>query len=473
MICPRCHKEHPDNVIFCPYCGYTVKSADAGRTVLAEDAPPPVRDDRRPDHSAVSKTVSANDDVPPVRNDRRPGNNARNKTVSANDDVPPDRNERRPDNNARNKTVSANGAVPPSRPPQPPLNGFPPPPVPLPPQKSNSVLIAAIIAASVVVLAAAGILTFVLFRSNADKTPDTAPAASSGAAAITSAPAPDVRAADNKGSTQVQPVATPSNEVTLTNVSGKSLADAKSALEAQGLKVATEEETSESVAKGSVIRQIPAGGTTLTKGSTVTLYVSKGSAKNPDPYDQKLVVTAGAGSSYAQMVLYQWGNGQWEQLFSCSSTVGKEGINSNNYEYNTMTPKGAFPLGVVLTAASVNTGLDVYASDSNTVVCDDPSRPELYNQIGPRSKFGSAHIDPVGEKLTNGQNNALIFIQHNGSGFSSDNVDTGNSSVITICGCYDAIAPTNGCIDIRASDMNTLLSLLDKNKKPIIITEVQ
>ena len=21
MICPRCHKEHPDSVIFCPYCG--------------------------------------------------------------------------------------------------------------------------------------------------------------------------------------------------------------------------------------------------------------------------------------------------------------------------------------------------------------------------------------------------------------------------------------------------------------------
>ena len=67
--------------------------------------------------------------------------------------------------------------------------------------------------------------------------------------------------------------------------------------------------------------------------------------------------TAGAGSSYAQMVLYQWGNGQWEQLFSCSATVGKEGINSNNYEYNTMTPKGAFPLGVVLTAASQWAGM--------------------------------------------------------------------------------------------------------------------
>ena len=107
------------------------------------------------------------------------------------------------------------------------------------------------------------------------------------------------------------------------------------------------------------------------------------------------------------------------------------------------------------------------------MVCDDTSYPQYYNQIFNKSDLPSGvSSDPVGKKLTNGQNNALIFIEHNGNGFTSQGVSIYNSSVITICGCYNSIAPTGGCIDISASDMNSLLHVLDAAKNPYIITEV-
>jgi len=64
--------------------------------------------------------------------------------------------------------------------------------------------------------------------------------------------------------------------IAVTNVEGKSLADAKSTLEGAGLVVAVgSEENSDTVPKGNVISQTPPGGQ-LFKGDTVTVVVSKG-----------------------------------------------------------------------------------------------------------------------------------------------------------------------------------------------------
>lgn len=121
----------------------------------------------------------------------------------------------------------------------------------------------------------------------------------------------------------------------------------------------------------------------------------------------------------------------------------------------------------------MNTNLSSYLVTRDTVVCDDTSYPNYYNQIFEKSElFSSIHYDPIGEKIWSGGNNALIFIEHNGNGFSSSGVSIYNSSVITICGCNHSIAPTGGCIDISSSDMATLLNLLDSGKNPYIITEV-
>ncbi len=359
----------------------------------------------------------------------------------------------------------------PSQPPNPN-----PAPNPAPePQKNNKALIAVLIALTAAIVVGIGVLTFVILNSNTDdnsksdgkasESSDTQPASSSAGSS------PSISPATTAPPTTAAPPTTIPN-VKLANVTGKPLAEAKKSLEAQGITVSVVEEESESVEKGRVIRQSISANETVQKGTPVTLYVSKGTSKNTKSYDQKVVVTAASGSSYGTLTLYEWENGGWVNKFSCDATVGGDGISSNNSENNTCTPYGEFPLGVVLSASSPTTGMVVHNVTSATVVCDDVNS-SYYNQIGTQAQFGNAHTDPIGKKLTNGQNNSLIFIEHNGNGFSSDKVRRDNSSVITICGCYASLGPTGGCIDISASNMDQLLRLLSAAKNPYIITEVK
>ncbi len=353
-------------------------------------------------------------------------------------------------------------------------NNYPPPQPTAPePQKNNNALIAVLITLTAAIVVGIGVLTFIIVNSNSDNKEETKTTTQATTLATTAYgnSSPTNSPVTTSPPTTVAPMTTiPS--VKLANVTGKPLAEAKKSLEAQGITVSVVEEESESVEKGRVIRQSISANETVQKGNHVTLYVSKGASRNTKPYDQKVVVTAAAGSSYGTLTLYEWENGGWVSKFSCDATVGGDGISSNNNESNTCTPYGEFPLGVVLSASTPTTGMNVYNVTSATVVCDDVNSG-YYNQIGTQAQFGSAHTDPIGKKLTNGQNNSLIFIEHNGNGFSSVGVSRNNSSVITICGCYASLGPTGGCIDISASNMNQLLGLLNAAKNPYIITEVR
>ena len=71
-------------------------------------------------------------------------------------------------------------------------------------------------------------------------------------------------------------VATSEPAVSVTDVSGMTAAQAKSALEKQGLKVVTANSYSDTVEKGKVISQTPAAGSSAAAGSTVTLIISDG-----------------------------------------------------------------------------------------------------------------------------------------------------------------------------------------------------
>ena len=68
--------------------------------------------------------------------------------------------------------------------------------------------------------------------------------------------------------------------VTVADVSGKTLSDAKAELEDMGLVVATKEEQSDDVAAGYVIRQSVNPGRELNKGDTVLLYIASDPADN-------------------------------------------------------------------------------------------------------------------------------------------------------------------------------------------------
>ncbi|HEY4600354.1 MAG TPA: Stk1 family PASTA domain-containing Ser/Thr kinase [Cerasibacillus sp.] len=69
--------------------------------------------------------------------------------------------------------------------------------------------------------------------------------------------------------------------ISLNNLKGMTLDQAKSYLEENGLKMNKKEEHSESVSKGHVIRHSPESGASLNKGATVDVYVSTGPEEKP------------------------------------------------------------------------------------------------------------------------------------------------------------------------------------------------
>ena len=80
-------------------------------------------------------------------------------------------------------------------------------------------------------------------------------------------------------SVTTEPPTTEDLNVKLADVTGKPRTEAIRALEAQGMVVSTVEEESETVPKGTVIRQSISGNQNVQKGTPITLYVSIGSLK--------------------------------------------------------------------------------------------------------------------------------------------------------------------------------------------------
>ncbi len=83
----------------------------------------------------------------------------------------------------------------------------------------------------------------------------------------------------SEGSTVTITVSSGSSSATVSSVTGWSQSDAVTELTNAGFLVTIEEENSSDVASGYVIRQSPAGGSTLAKGSSVTIVVSQGASK--------------------------------------------------------------------------------------------------------------------------------------------------------------------------------------------------
>lgn len=84
---------------------------------------------------------------------------------------------------------------------------------------------------------------------------------------------------DNSTAQQPENTAPKVEKVTVPKVEGQTEANAKSALDAAGLKTGSvTEANSDTVASGNVISQAPAGGTSAEKGTSVNLVISKGPA---------------------------------------------------------------------------------------------------------------------------------------------------------------------------------------------------
>lgn len=264
---------------------------------------------------------------------------------------------------------------------------------------------------------------------------------------------------------------------------GMRAVQAQQQLESMGYTVKTEYSYSNTVPKDSVISQHAEKGSIL----IVVIIVSRGpdtsekpsentteasDKESPDGYSQKLTVTAEKGSSYASAVLYEWENGKWKEVSAYKATVGSNGI-GDTIEGHSITPQGIHKLGVVLSEGALNTNMKTYRVSSSTCVVDDPSS-KYYNQIMDKSSVPSGtHYDNIGKGLTNGTTYATIYIEHNGSGFSPENVVSEKGSAIGVRGQYGEIKPNYGDVDISSEDMKDLLSKLDISKNPMIEIKVK
>lgn len=190
-------------------------------------------------------------------------------------------------------------------------------------------------------------------------------------------------------------------------------------------------------------------------------------AECPYEYSQKITVTAHAGSTSGTLTVYNWEHGDWVNKYSVTCVLGRNGIGSDYGEGKGVTPMGTFKLGFVMANVDPKNNMNFKLASDTAAIVDD-TESELYNTLVDTNTVGDVSVDHVGSNIVNGKLNAIIFIEHNGDGLSSEGVTPGKGSVITICGNYSNVSETAGCIDISAENMTELLKLLDGSMNPHI-----
>lgn len=333
------------------------------------------------------------------------------------------------------------------------------------PRKSTAVIVAVL--SALVIIGAVTTLIFLLLSGSKDD------GKTDGASPTVSTEATEQTGENTQAPTKITP-----SVVKVPACENKSYDSVKKELQTLGLKIEEKYDFSESVKKDDIIKQSPIAGSELNEGDAVTLTISKGSEKCPYYYSQKLTVTAASGASYGTATLYEWRNGDWEKQISYDCCVSTEGIGKTiESDSATPSPQGVHKLGVVLglreNLDKINTNLNKYYADGNTCVVNDSSSPR-YNQIMNKNQVPTGEtIDPIGTSFTDGSTYAIIYIEHNGSGISADNVEPGAGSAIGLRGRNVPLAATSADVDISADDMIDLLGRLDANKNPVIEIKVQ
>lgn len=224
-----------------------------------------------------------------------------------------------------------------------------------------------------------------------------------------------------------------------------------------------EEETTTTAPTTEAVTEV----TTEAPTTAETTEATTEEAECPYEYSQKITVTAHAGSTSGTLTVYNWEHGDWVSKYSVACTLGRNGIGSDYGEGKGVTPMGTFKLGFVMANVDPKNNMNFKLASDTAAIVDD-TESELYNTLVDTNTVGDVSVDHVGSNIVNGKLNAIIFIEHNGDGLSSEGVTPGKGSVITICGNYSNVSETAGCIDISAENMTELLKLLDGSMNPHI-----
>ncbi len=260
--------------------------------------------------------------------------------------------------------------------------------------------------------------------------------------------------------------------VTVYDYTGSAWFTVSAALERSGLKVEAEYQYSDKYEYDRVMDQSVKAGQKVEKNTRILLTISKGPRVEVTKSfcRQLLRVTSKAGSSEAHLALYEREGEHWKLVFESEGMLGSDGVGSHHGGSNSVTPVGDFPLSFVLCATQPETGLVWQNVTSSTVIVTDPSSPK-YNMILSSAPAG-VKCESIGAKLTNqGEYNACIFIQYNGTGFSSEGVVKDKGAAWMLRGVNGKPGPTDGCIDISADAMTELLRHLKNSDYPYISIE--
>lgn len=206
----------------------------------------------------------------------------------------------------------------------------------------------------------------------------------------------------------------------------------------------------------------------LIETSTASSYVSNLYKQLYQLNDVDMVlVVRGDGkqnSINATLSVYQWEVNKWKGVKSYPSVIGKNGFATDKREGDGRTPVGIYELG---DAFGVEKNKDnILWNYKNITKYDywvDDQKSDDYNQWihykgNPYKKWNSF------ERLTHPLYRNALIIQYN-----MEPIQKGKGSAIFIHEWRNAKSPTLGCIAIKRTSLQDLLTILPSSKKKVLI----
>ncbi len=184
--------------------------------------------------------------------------------------------------------------------------------------------------------------------------------------------------------------------------------------------------------------------------------------------EQVVYVTKDDNATTGKLQVVDWTDGA-EVVYTIDKVyLGKDGITASPSESKCATPQGAFPLGFAFSDDTLNTELETVKIKENMVWVDDASS-KYYNTLQSSTKSDKdwSSAEDTYNIFKGGYNNACILIEHNGDGKTAG--VSGKGSCIYIAGKEKDLSVSYGDVNISASQMTTLLSILSKECNPYIV----
>jgi L,D-peptidoglycan transpeptidase YkuD (ErfK/YbiS/YcfS/YnhG family) len=181
-------------------------------------------------------------------------------------------------------------------------------------------------------------------------------------------------------------------------------------------------------------------------------------------------IDVAANGSDADIQLWEWREGEgWTMLYQTNGFIGKNGISDNRSQGDSTTPAGTFPIKFVFGLTQPDTKLDFRAVTRATVWVDDLNSIyyNTWQDTSVRQRNWKEQED-LYSQFTKGGMVHCIAIGFNGDCDSANSAERGRGAAIFICGRKSPRNPTTADVDVYESDMQIILSYLDKNANPIV-----